>query len=96
MPEREGDLYCTRSYVFAGTFGYVVRNLSTERVVKARGIVSREEVGVPDRIVEMRAELGFDYGKFDYNSRHIPAKMSEPAPPLTATRWWTARSICST
>jgi len=66
VPERVGELYCARSYAFAGSHGFAVRNKSTEPVVKARGIVGREEVPVPDELREVRRRLGFDFGKSDY------------------------------
>jgi hypothetical protein len=66
VPERDGDLYCTRSYAFAGTAELAVRTKARVPVVKARGIVDRTEVEVPDELRAVREELGFDYGKFDY------------------------------
>lgn len=66
VPERDGELYCTRSYVFAGTDEFAIRNKSTRRVVKALGIVEREEIAVPEELRAFRAEHGFDFGKFDY------------------------------
>lgn len=66
VPERDGELYCLRSYTFAGTAEINVRSKSPHAVVKAPDIVEREEVAVPDELREVRAALGFDYGKFDH------------------------------
>jgi len=66
VPERDGALFCTRSYAFAGTHEFAVLTKAPHPVVKARGIVERAEVAVPEELRSVRARLGFDYGKFDY------------------------------
>jgi len=66
LPEREGDLYCLRVYVFLGDRHVSKRCKSTERIVKSSSIVSTDLVPVPDEIAAARHRLGFDYGKFDY------------------------------
>ena len=66
LPEREGELYCLRVYVFLGD-RYVSKICrSTEPIVKRSSFVSSELVPVPDEIETARQRLGFDYGKFDY------------------------------
>jgi hypothetical protein len=66
LPEREGELYCLRVYVFLGD-RYVSRLCkSTEPIVKRNSIVSQELAPVPEEITTARRRLGFDYGKFDY------------------------------
>jgi len=66
LPERDGDLYCLRAYVFLGDRYVNTLNKSREPIVKSHSLVSREEVPVPDEIVEVRRRLSFDYGKLDY------------------------------
>lgn len=66
LPERDGELYCVRSYVFFGDRGYNTLKKGPNPVVKGSTIVQREPVPIPDEIIEARRQLGFDYGKFDY------------------------------
>jgi hypothetical protein len=66
VPERDGGLYCLRSYVFFGARGYNYLKKSPHPIVKAARVVHREPAPVPDSILETRKRLGFDYGKFDY------------------------------
>ncbi|MEM8883811.1 MAG: hypothetical protein AAGD14_07080 [Planctomycetota bacterium] len=66
MPERDGELFATRSYLFAGSEEYAVRNRSRRSVVKAAGIVDRTEIEPDPEVRARREKLGFDFGKFDY------------------------------
>jgi hypothetical protein len=66
LPEKEGDLFAVRSWSFLGSCGYNLRRVSRSPVVRAVGVLRREEVPVPDDLIGMRADLGFDYGKLDY------------------------------
>jgi len=67
LPEREDGMYCLRQYTFFGTAEINTRVFSADPIVKARTIVKREVLAeTPARIREIRAALGFDYGKFDY------------------------------
>jgi hypothetical protein len=66
LPERDGELYCLRVYVFLGDRHINFRVKSSEPIVKRNLIVSREEIPVPEEIVAARRRLNFDYGKFDY------------------------------
>jgi hypothetical protein len=66
MPEREGDLFAVRSWVFLGAFGHNFRRLSRAPVVRGAGVLRRDEVPVPGMLAHLRAELGFEYGRFDY------------------------------
>ena len=65
-PERDGDMYCLRSYLFAGSAEVNIRYTCPNPVVKAAGIVDRKDVPVPEELREFRARNGFDYGKFDH------------------------------
>lgn len=66
LPERSGDLYCLRSYLFAGDFGWCSLRTSRDPIVKSRSTLSRSVCEVDAAIVAERQRLGFDYGKFDY------------------------------
>jgi hypothetical protein len=67
MPERRGDYYCLRQWVFLGDRELSQRVFSRDPIVKAHSVVEREyDVPVPDALRTIRSQLGFDYGKFDY------------------------------
>ena len=67
LPEREGELYCLRQYIFFGESEVNARSISRDPRVKSRRVVRREMLGsTPPAVRAVRDELGFDYGKFDY------------------------------
>jgi hypothetical protein len=66
LPERDGDLYCLRNYVFLGDRHVCTRRTGKKPIVKGQTVVSREDVPVHDAIVAARERLGFEFGKFDY------------------------------
>jgi len=66
LPELDPDGFVLRTWVFAGTRERCTRHVSSERIVKAAGMVSRSPAQVPDAIRAERERLGFDYGKFDF------------------------------
>lgn len=67
LPERQGDLYVLRRYVFLGSREYNTRAFSSVPVVKARNVIRREIVReTPQGLRAIREKMGFDYGKFDY------------------------------
>ena len=67
LPEREGDLYCLRQYVFLGPREINVRSVGPRPLVKSSNFVRREVLDeTPAAVRELRTRLGFDYGKFDY------------------------------
>jgi hypothetical protein len=67
MPEREGDLYCLRGWIFLGSKSYGYRLFATDPLVKTESMV-RYEINdeVPEDLIPFRKKMGFDYGKFDY------------------------------
>jgi hypothetical protein len=67
LPERDehGD-YCVRVWTFFGDRERSVRWRAAEPIVKAGNLLGRDPVDVPEEIRARRAELGFDFGKFDY------------------------------
>jgi len=70
LPEKEGDLYCLRQYVFLGPCEFNTRALAPDPLVKAKNVVKRETLDhTPPGVREFRNEFGFDYGKFDYVMR---------------------------
>jgi len=67
LPEIRDGLYCLRTWVFLGNKETNSLSYSTEPIVKQANVVRREVVAeVPEELREMREELAFDYGKFDY------------------------------
>jgi hypothetical protein len=65
--EKQDGLYCLRTWVFLGDQETNSISFSHQPVVKLNSIVRREvEPHVPPELREMRKQLGFDFGKFDY------------------------------
>jgi hypothetical protein len=64
--EREGDEYCCRHWLFFGDQEVNRRSISPQAVVKVSGRLEWLSDPVPDELRKVRAQLGFDYGKFDY------------------------------
>lgn len=70
LPEREGDLYCLRQYVFLGQCELNTRSVGPEPIVKSHNVIRRDLLDhTPAAVREFRARLGFDFGKFDYVMR---------------------------
>lgn len=66
-PEKKGDLYCLRTWVFLGDKETHSICYSKEPVVKSDNVIERKELGdVPEELRRRRQELGFEFGKFDY------------------------------
>ena len=66
-PEREGDLFCLRGWIFLGSKGYAYRVYSKIPMVKTVNMERYEILdGVPAELAEYRRRLKLDYGKFDY------------------------------
>jgi RNA polymerase sigma factor (sigma-70 family) len=67
IPERDGDDFVLRCWLFFGEQEYSVKLFSHHPVVKVGGIHRHEYLHeVPDSLREARRALGFDFGKFDY------------------------------
>jgi hypothetical protein len=67
LPERKGEFYCLRQYTFFGSREINTISMSREPIVKAQNVISREILPeTPPALREIRRELAFDYGKFDY------------------------------
>jgi len=67
LPEREGDEYALRVWLFFGDQEYGARLFSRERVVKVRSITRYEYLdSVPDSLRAFRRRVGLDFGKIDY------------------------------
>ncbi len=66
--QREGDLYLLHMWFFLGDRDIVSTYCGAEPVVKLANVVRRVPLHeeVPEAMRRRRAELGFDYGKFDY------------------------------
>ncbi len=67
LPEREGDLYAIRGWIFFGAASYGYRMYATDPAVKVKSIVRHDYIyDVPPELEAARQRMGFDYGKFDY------------------------------
>ena len=67
LPEREDDHYCLRQWVFMGKSEMSQKTVSSHPIVKASNIIRRETgIAIPDSLRQARADMGFDYGKFDF------------------------------
>lgn len=68
MAQREGSLYAVNQWQFLGDSGRVLTYFSDQPIVKYQRMVKQLPLHdeVPEEIRARRAELGFDYGKFDY------------------------------
>lgn len=70
LPERDGEFYVTRTWVFLGDRNHVRLNRSLSPIVKSENTVSHEPLdAIPPELQALRRKLGFDYGKFDYVER---------------------------
>lgn len=65
-PEREGQRYLCRHWLFLGSREVTRRTSSSHPVVKFRGEMEPTSEAIPGELRAVRKELGFDYGKFDY------------------------------
>jgi hypothetical protein len=67
LPERADEFYVVRTWLFFGDREMNSVGYARCPVIKAGDIVRRDDTQpVPDDLREIRRELGFDYGKFDY------------------------------
>lgn len=70
LAEKLGDLYCLRTWVFFGDKESNSICYSRSPIIKASNVIRRQALpDVPDQLRQVRAKLGFDYGKFDYVMR---------------------------
>lgn len=66
LPEYEDGLYHIRFYNFLGDRGNCMRVASRSPVVHISHAVTVEQIPFDPRVEQLRQDLGFDYGKFDY------------------------------
>jgi len=65
--EQRDGFYCLRTWVFLGDRETNSLSYSPSPIIKGANVVRREAVDeVPAELRKIRAEMGFDYGKFDY------------------------------
>jgi hypothetical protein len=99
--ERRGDLYALHQWYFLGGHECVSTFLSRDPMVKLANVVERLPLhqDVPEAIRRRRAQLKFDYGKFDYViSNDVPILLdANPTPTGRADQQKTPRvlAICS-
>lgn len=71
LPEQnsQGD-YLLKVWMFFGDQGIYYQCVSNDPVIKSQNLIRREFLDVndvPESIREVRARMGFDYGKFDFS-----------------------------
>src|SRR6476659_5329398 len=67
LPERQGEHYCLRQYVFCGSSEFNLFAVSNSPVIKSSNVIRKEMLDAAHPAVRAyREQLGFDYGKFDY------------------------------
>ena len=67
LPERRRGQYCLRTWVFFGDKETNSLSYANEPIIKSANVVHRVPVAkVPEELRQIREELGFEYGKFDY------------------------------
>ena len=67
LPERRNGHYCVRTWLFLGNQERNAIFYSQDPVIKSHNIVHFERTNeVPDELRQMRRDLNFDFGKFDY------------------------------
>ena len=70
LPEQKDGQYCLRQYVFFGSREINTMAWSDKPIVKSHNVARREILTeTPPELRKIRAELGFDFGKFDYVMR---------------------------
>ncbi len=99
--ERVGTSYFLRQWFFLGDRDLVSIYRGSEPVVKQANVVERLPFAyeVPDEMRRRRAELGFDYGKFDFVIEDgVPVLLDANATPDNGARIDSERSriICET
>ena len=67
LPERREGMYCVRSWIFLGDAEENRLLYANQPIIKSPVAVRIEPCReVPDEIRQMRNQLGFEFGKFDY------------------------------
>ena len=67
LPEREGGLYFVRQYICLGDRSQSMRLAGTKPFVKRPSAKLFDEgLEVPEPVLDLRRQLGLDYGKIDY------------------------------
>ena len=67
LPEMRDGLYCLRTWMFLGDAETNSLSYSKSAIVKQHTVLRRVPTPrVPDELREIRKQLNFDFGKFDY------------------------------
>jgi len=67
LAERRGDHYCVRTWLFFGDRERHAIFFSQAPIINSTNIADYERLGeVPEELRQLRRDLQFDYGKFDY------------------------------
>lgn len=66
QPEKRDGFYCLRIWCFLGDAEESNLLYANQPIIKSAVAVKTEPTPVPDELREMRRQMGFDFGKFDY------------------------------
>ncbi|MEL6168460.1 MAG: hypothetical protein AAFR35_07190 [Pseudomonadota bacterium] len=67
MPERDGEYFCIRGWLFFGDRGYGYRIFSHDPMAKVETMVDYEYLrDFPESLYRARRKAGVDFGKIDY------------------------------
>lgn len=66
LPERDGEFYVTRFYLFAGEAEHCGRVHARDPIVKGETALGFEFCDIPESLRQRRRAMGFDFGKFDF------------------------------
>ena len=67
LPERSNGRYCVRTWLFLGDQDRHGIFYSNDPIIKSHNIVGFERLSeIPEELRQMRHDLRFDFGKFDY------------------------------
>jgi len=67
LPEKQGNLYFVRHYIFLGDHARSIRMSGSTPILKSSNSTLVDEgLPVPEEVLKLRREMGMDYGKIDY------------------------------
>jgi len=94
VPEKVGDFFTCRFWTFSGEAERCTQVFTQQGpIVKASGLSHFEYCEVPEAMREKRAQLGFDYGKFDFVIHDgevilLDANKTPGTPPVSNKSQW--------
>ena len=85
LPEREGDLYCLRGWMFLGSRGYGWRLFSHDPMVKTGTMVDHEFLDdVPPEVIRARDRCKVDFDRLERDVAPLSGMIPRLAKPGTS------------